>query len=246
MMNFGPIPAPATPCRLPPAPAHRQVRADGTVHRHEGQLHRLGQRRVEAKISVQDGLAVFVLADLQEWRVRRRLDEVAGGIDQEQPRWLGADLAAHQQAAIEADILLRQRLTILFIDRPHRGADQTGRLKHRRNILQLGEPAIQRNPFLQMPPDGLGDREVAGGAQAEHPFAGHFDMLQFGEDGDVVHACIGAGVTQQQQAFAQAETDAIGHAGAPPRAGRWPISPPPGCRRRRSPRPASPPVRSCG
>jgi hypothetical protein len=51
-----------------------------------------------------------VLADLQIGRVLRALDEIAGRIEQKQPRPLAFDLAAEQERDVEFDIRCVERL----------------------------------------------------------------------------------------------------------------------------------------
>jgi len=54
---------------------------------------RLIQRTVPRQGAVQDRLAIFGFADLQEGGAQRGLDEVSGGIDLEQPVGFARDLA---------------------------------------------------------------------------------------------------------------------------------------------------------
>src|SRR6185312_4811830 len=89
-----------------------EVRADGRVHRHDRALHRFVQAAGATEHAIDDRLAVLRLADLEVARVARRLDEVAGGVDTEQPRRLTLDLPAEREARIEIDgeILERGRI----------------------------------------------------------------------------------------------------------------------------------------
>src|SRR6267154_1580074 len=59
------------------------------------QIVEIGFARLDAVI--EHGLAVFVLADLQIRRVGGALDEIAGGVDHEQPHPRALDLAAEQE-----------------------------------------------------------------------------------------------------------------------------------------------------
>ena len=67
-----------------------EIRADGRVHGYERALGRLREAARARDHAVDDGFAVLRLADLKVGRVARGLDEVAGGIDVEQPRLLAA------------------------------------------------------------------------------------------------------------------------------------------------------------
>ena len=65
--------------------ADRQVRADRRVHRNERAFRGFTQRHAAADHAVDDRLAVLRLADLEIRGVGRGLDEVAGGVDMEEP-----------------------------------------------------------------------------------------------------------------------------------------------------------------
>src|SRR5215472_18526479 len=65
--------------------AHAEIGAHGRVHRDQPGLERFVQLDIVMHRAVQHRLAVFVLADLQVRRVGGALDEIAGGIDHEQP-----------------------------------------------------------------------------------------------------------------------------------------------------------------
>src|SRR5216684_158763 len=60
--------------------------------------------------AVKHRLAVFVLADLQVRRVGGAFDEIAGGVDHEQPHPRTLDLAAEQKRHVEIDVLGLQRI----------------------------------------------------------------------------------------------------------------------------------------
>ena len=53
------------------------------------ELGRLAEAHVHLRDAVENGLAVFVLADLQERRIDARFDEIAGRVDLEEPRAFG-------------------------------------------------------------------------------------------------------------------------------------------------------------
>ena len=109
--------------------------------------------------AVEDRLAVFMLADLQEGRVRRRLDEIAGGIDLEQPRRPALDLPAQHDRDVEADIL---RLAA-----PRRPPGTRRRTawptscaawNMLRTVRSVCRAPSRLDAFLQPVPDRLGDR----------------------------------------------------------------------------------------
>ena len=76
--------------------AYAQIAAQRRIHRDENDLHAILQRHVGVDHPVKDRLAVFGLADLEEWHFRGAFDEVAGTIDQEQGRPPAADASAKQ------------------------------------------------------------------------------------------------------------------------------------------------------
>ncbi len=81
----------------------REIGADRRIHRDQRALRRLREARAARDDAVDDRLAVLRFADLEIRRVGGGLDEIAGGIDAEQPRRFGADLAAEDQRGVELD-----------------------------------------------------------------------------------------------------------------------------------------------
>src|SRR5215813_13093216 len=63
--------------------ANPEIGAHRRVHRDQAGLQRVIELDVVMHGAVQHGLAVFVLADLQVWRVGGAFDEIAGGVDHE-------------------------------------------------------------------------------------------------------------------------------------------------------------------
>ena len=96
--------------------------------------------------AVDDRLAVLGFAGLEVGRVDARLDEIALGIDPEQPQRLAADLAADDERGVEADLVLLQVLAVAPLDVAHRVRDQHRDVEHRPRAPEIGDasPAAQR------------------------------------------------------------------------------------------------------
>ena len=88
------------------------------------------QRRARRDHAVDDRLAVLGLAGLEVRRVDARLDEIAFGIDAEQPQRLAADLPADDERRVEADLVLLQVLAVAPLDIAHRVGDQHRDVEH--------------------------------------------------------------------------------------------------------------------
>ena len=81
-----------------------KVGAHCRIHRDQAGLQRFVQFDVVMHGAVEHRLAVFVLADLEIWRIGRALDEIARRIHHEQPHPRALDLAAEQERDIEIDV----------------------------------------------------------------------------------------------------------------------------------------------
>src|SRR5262245_9363633 len=81
--------------------ADGEIGLQGRVHRNETDLQRVPDTDFMRNRAVENRLAVFRLTDLQERRVRRRLDRIAFGIKMEQPQCLIADLSAQKHVDVE-------------------------------------------------------------------------------------------------------------------------------------------------
>ena len=76
------------------------------VERDEPDLYRLVERRVEANRAVEDRLAIFGLANLQERGVLAAFNRIPGGIDEEQSMRLASDRSPHEQGGVEIHVFL--------------------------------------------------------------------------------------------------------------------------------------------
>src|SRR6185369_14350113 len=85
--------------------ADAEIAAQGRIHGNEHDLHPVLQGHVGPDDPVEDRLAVFMLADLEEGRIGRRLDEIAGGIELEQPHAAALDLPAEEHRDVEGYVL---------------------------------------------------------------------------------------------------------------------------------------------
>src|SRR5690606_1805893 len=103
--------------------ADSEVRLHGRVHRHQGALGGLRERGRRRQHAVEDGLAVLAFAGLEKAGLAGGLDEVAGRIDQEEPRRLLADLAAEDHGRVELHAGRRQRRSVLLLHAAHRAAE---------------------------------------------------------------------------------------------------------------------------
>src|SRR5580700_10966830 len=81
--------------------ADGEIRADGRVHGDERALGGLCETARARDHAVDDGLAVFRLADLKVRRLARGLDEVARRVDVKEPRLLAANLTPQDEGAVE-------------------------------------------------------------------------------------------------------------------------------------------------
>ncbi len=76
------------------------------VHR---DAHAFGRRRTSdvsgLMIAVEDRLAIFMLADLEERRIGRRLDEIAFRVDHVEAQLAALALARHQDAGLEQAVV---------------------------------------------------------------------------------------------------------------------------------------------
>src|SRR6478672_4188674 len=116
--------------------AHAEIGAHGRIHRDQAGLQRLIQFDVVMHRAVEHRLAVFVLADLQVRRVGGAFDEIAGGVDHEQPHPRALDLAAEQEGDVEGDVFGSQRRAFGGMDQADRPPDALCRLEHGRRVHQ--------------------------------------------------------------------------------------------------------------
>src|SRR5262249_20439821 len=146
-------------------------------------------------------------------RVLRALDEIAGGVDHEQPRALALDLAAEQERDVESHVGCLERPPFHVVQSADGAADALRGLKHRRRVHQrLGLAGLGiLQSLAQHADDRLADREVAGGGDRHDPRARLHEYVQLAEGRDVVDARIGTGIREHYEAVANEDAAAIGH-----------------------------------
>ena len=113
--------------------------------------------------AVEDRLAVFRLADLQEGGVEGRLDGVAGGIDLIEPHRRRPDLPAEQHGDLEGHLALFHLDPVGGIDVADGAADELGRLEHAGD----GEKRLELAGFRIL--DSLGQQRQDGLATERLP-----------------------------------------------------------------------------
>ena len=96
---------------------------------------------------IDDRLAVFRFARLEEGRVGAGLDEVALREDPEQPHGLALDLAADDERGVEGSSVLLQMLPVAALDIPHGVRNDTATSNMVR-ALQIGRPVGLRGPLV--------------------------------------------------------------------------------------------------
>src|SRR5262245_3176859 len=193
--------------------AHAEVRAHGGIDRDQTHLERIVEIDVVGDGAVEHGLAVLVLADLQVRRVLGAFDEIAGGVEHEQPRPLALDLAAQQERDIEPHVGGFERPAFELVQVADGAPDALRRLEHGRGIHQRFELAgLGIFPALtQDADDRLADREVAGRGDRHDLLARLNERMELAEGRNIVDARIGAGVGKHHEAVADQDATAIRH-----------------------------------
>ncbi len=195
---------------------HRQVGANGRVHRHQRALHRLIEAARAPEHAIDDRLAVLRFADLEVTRIRRRFDEIAGGVNAEEPRRFALDLSAQRQRRTEVDAEVLERARVAPMQLAQRVAHAAGRLEQIGHRHEGGSPraafgAGGVDVFLEHAEHRLGDREVPRRLQHQHPIAGLLKHRGLAERADLVDARVRAGIGQEHQPRVQQHGHAIGH-----------------------------------
>ena len=162
---------------------------------------------------VEHGLAVLRLADLEKAGLARRLDEVAGRVDEEEAHRLALDLAAEDHRGVEVEPRLLERRAVLVVDATHRGAEHAARIEHAGRVPDRDRRAVAVFEFLDLQDLAhlLGDREVAGREHHHEAVARPLVDHHLAERGDLVEAGIGARVGEEDKAGVELDGYAIGH-----------------------------------
>src|SRR5207342_1310005 len=95
---------------------NRHVGAHGRIEGDQRAFHRVVEARARLDNAVENRLAVFHLADLEVDRVAHGLDEIAGIVNQEQPKLPGLQLAGEDEGGAEIDVVL---LEVAAVDLMH-------------------------------------------------------------------------------------------------------------------------------
>jgi hypothetical protein len=83
--------------------AHAEIGFQRRIHRDQADFQRIVEIAVKGDGAIEDGLSIFVFADLKKGRVRRAFDEIAGRIDHEEPGPFGGNLAADEKGDVKGD-----------------------------------------------------------------------------------------------------------------------------------------------
>ena len=168
-------------------------------------------RRASLEHAVDDRFAVLRFTDLEVGRLGGRLDEVAGGVDVEQARWLAGDLAAKNETGAELDAEGFKRVGIAQEHLAQGIADMAGGLEEIGHVHQRRSLAVGPDRFLQHRDERLRDRQVAGTQEHDGALAGLLEDRHLAEGADLVDAGVGARVGEENDALVEEHADAISH-----------------------------------
>jgi hypothetical protein len=194
--------------------ADGDVAFHGRIHGQRGEFHRLAQRGLVGKAAIQDRLAVFELADLQERRVLAGVHDVALGIDAINLVRQRRDLPAHQTIDVELVLIFFEMGALRRFDFANFGADVARRFKHRALVHQvriIGRHFGRQHILLDEGDHGMREREVARSHQTDHTFAGHLVHVHLAVRIDVVHAGVAARIGHKNDSLLAEETETVGH-----------------------------------
>ena len=197
--------------------ADAEIGAHRRVHRDQAGLQRFIELDIVMHGAVEHRLAVFVLADLQIRRVGGAFDEIAGGVDHEQPHPRALDLAAEQERDVEIDVLGLQRDALGGVHGADRPADALRRLEHGRRVqerLDIAGGGVF-DALGQGRQHRLADRQIAGARDRHDAVARLAEDMEFAKGRDVVEAGIGAGVGDHDQPVPHQHSATIGHSRDP-------------------------------
>lgn len=144
--------------------ADRQVGAQGRIHRHQHGLGRVLQTGFAGDDPIQDRLAIFMLADLEEGRVLGRFDEIAGRIDEVEARFAALALARDHDRRAGAGAAHLDAFAIFALHRAHRVAHNLRHAMHRVAIedgFDIGVELRFLDRLAQHRLHPLGDGQIA-------------------------------------------------------------------------------------
>ena len=163
--------------------------------------------------AIKDRFAVFMLANLQVWRVFGGFDKVSGGIDQKQALIAALALPADHDRGCTALVMLFKRIMVFQLDLLHGLTNKLGNTKH----AGRAKDAIARcglwivDGLMQSAHDGLCDRKVASRKCHNRAVTRNFPGKHLAIARNVIKASIRAGIRKENQSFFQHQTDAVGH-----------------------------------
>ena len=173
------------------------------------------KRREPRDHAIDDRLAVLGFAGLEVGRVDSGLDEIALGIDPEQPQRLAADLPADDERGVEADLVLLQVRAVAPLDVAHRVGDQHRDVEHRPRAPEVGGRVAGVAALVQHADHRLRSGEVAGAQQDDDAVAAALEHGHLAEPGDVVHAGVGARVRREDHPRVEHYAYAVRHSPRP-------------------------------
>src|SRR6185312_9869194 len=141
--------------------AHRQIAAHSRIERHQYTLCGVCKGRMLRNYAVENRLSVLGLTGLQEGCIDPGFDEIALGIDPEQPYRLAADLPTDDERRVEADVVLFQVSSIAMLDVAHRVGDQPHDVEHRPGTHEIGGRVAVSTTLRQYADDGLSSGQVS-------------------------------------------------------------------------------------
>ena len=191
----------------------RKVRLQRGIETDHQQFHRIFHAHLRIIAADDDRSAVFGLADLEERGVPARLDEVAFGVDHEQPRLHAGNLPCDDDRRREAPPALHPvRILAFRDDRSQQLADFGRDLEHGRRFEDDVVPLVRfLHPFFELADDRLRAGQIAGRQQRDDPLARDVPGEHLAKDRDIVDAGIGARIAHQDESLVEHHAHAIRH-----------------------------------
>src|SRR5262249_34192502 len=162
--------------------------------------------------AIDDGLAIFGFACLEERCVGPGLDEVAFGECAEQPRRFALYLAPNDEGRVEGRSAAGEMLTIAALYGSGSIGYSHGPVEHGARCPDVRP--IRIRGFASLPEhadDSLRSGQVAGAQQNDGPLPWMFEYVHLAERGKVVDARVGARVRREDNAIVEENPHAVGH-----------------------------------
>jgi len=191
-----------------------EVGADGGVEGQQGQLGGLVQRAPGVEGTVEDRLAVFGLADLQEGRAGRTPPRNC------RPRRSGRGVAARRRSGPRPGSCPPDRRSVPRTWRRRRSccAGWAPTIPATSNIVRgrlrswAGSP--EPAPSSRVVTTAWVVARFAGGLDDDHPVLGGLHQVQLRDADHLIDTRVGAGVGRQNQTLGQQDAEAVGHGAA--------------------------------